>query len=73
MEKIRVTFTLMPAAIEVRMAGTPAAVAGILMNTFGRASSSNSRRVSRMVASVSSAMSGGTSKEMRPSTPPVRS
>ena len=55
------------------MAGTPAAVAGILMNTLGRASSSNSRRVSRMVASVSSAMSGGTSNETRPSTPPVRS
>ncbi len=55
------------------MAGTPAAVAGILMNTFGLASASNSRRVSRMVAPVSSAMPGGTSKEMRPSSPPVRS
>ena len=55
------------------MAGTPAAVAGILMKTLGRASSSNRRRVSRVVASVSSAMSGGTSKEMRPSTPSDRS
>src|SRR4029450_10632440 len=72
MEKIRVTLTLMPSAIEARMAGTPAAVAGILMKTLGRARASNSRRVSRMVVSVSSAMSGGTSKETRPSTPPVR-
>ena len=55
------------------MAGTPAAVAGILMKTLGRARASNSRRVSRVVVSVSSAMSGGTSNETRPSTPPLRS
>ena len=37
MEKISVTLTLMPAAIEARMAGSPSAVAGILIMTLGRA------------------------------------
>ena len=40
---ISVTLTLMPSAIAPSMAGRPAAVAGILMNTFGR-----SRRAHRL-------------------------
>src|SRR3954470_3164191 len=59
----------MPSAIESSMAWRPGSVAGILMKTFGRSTISLSRAASRLVASVSDAMSGSTSSDTQPSRP----
>jgi hypothetical protein len=72
-EKISVTFTLMPSDRHWVMAGSPSTVAGILMNRFGRSTSHHSARASAMVASVSLASRGSTSRETRPSTPALAS
>ncbi len=53
------------------MAGSPSAVAGILMNRLGRSTSHQSARASAMVLAVSLAIRGSTSMETRPSRPPV--
>ena len=52
-EKISVTLTLMPSASVAVIAGTPSAVAGILMNMFGRSTSHHSCLASATVAAVS--------------------
>jgi hypothetical protein len=61
---------LRPSLIIWRMAGTPAAVAGIFTITLGRAIVSCRCRAAITVASVSLAMSGATSTLTNPSPPP---
>ena len=68
-EKISVTLMLIPSARHWVIAGSPAGVAGILMNRFGRSTSHHRARASAMVFSVSPASRGSTSSETRPSTP----
>ena len=72
-EKISVTLMLMPSDRHCVIAGRPCSVAGILMNRFGRSTSHHSARASAMVLAVSRAIRGSTSRETRPSTPPVAS
>ena len=67
------TLTLMPSAIAWVIAGSPSRVAGILMNRFGRSTAHQRKRASAMVFSVSLARRGSTSRETRPSSPPVAS
>jgi len=64
---------LRPSAIDCSIAGTPAAVAGILTIKFGRLTVLHNRRASRIVACVSLASFGETSMDTKPSAPPVRS
>ena len=71
--KIRVTFTLIPAAIVAAMAGRPGSVAGILISTLSRSTCRRSSAACAMVASVSIASPGSTSMDTRPSTPSVSS
>ena len=68
-----VTFTLIPSAISLVIAGNPSSVAGTLINTFGDPTNSHSARAWVIVPSVSRANRGSTSILTRPSTPPVRS
>src|SRR6266545_4267234 len=69
--KVRVTLTLMPAASVAVIAGSPALVAGILMNRLGRSTSHHNAFASALVRSVSAAIRGSTSMETRPSMPRV--
>ena len=68
-EKISVTLTLMPCASVSVIAGIPGAVAGILMNRFGRSTSHHSCLASATDLAVSLASRGSTSMDTRPSTP----
>src|SRR4029450_11013661 len=70
---IRVTLMLIPSAIAFSMAGIPASVAGILMNTFGRSSRAHSSRARSSVASASWERSGSTSMLAKPSAPSASS
>ena len=72
-EKIRVTFTLMPSPITVVIAGRPSSVAGILIRTFGRSTVIQRARACSTDGSVSGARRGSTSMETRPSKPSVAS
>ena len=72
-EKISVTLTLIPSATQAVIAGSPSSVAGILMNRLGRSTIHHSARASAMVFAVSRASRGSTSRDTRPSTPPVAS
>jgi hypothetical protein len=63
-----VTLTLIPSASTAVMAGSPACVAGILMNRLGRSTSHHSALASATVRAVSWAIRGSTSIETRPST-----
>jgi hypothetical protein len=72
-EKINVTLTLIPSESVSVIAGSPARVAGILMNRLGRSTSHHSCLASATVGSVSSASRGSTSMETQPSTPCVAS
>ena len=67
------TLTLTPRAVSSSIAGMPAAVAGTLIITLGRARRSQSSSACSMVAAVSSARSGVHSNEMKPSRPPLAS
>ena len=67
-EKISVTFTLMPLARVAVIAGRPSTVAGILIITFGRPTVSHSRTAVVSVAPVSRESRGSTSMDTRPST-----
>ncbi len=60
-EKIRVTLTLMPAAMVSSIAAMPARVAGIFTMRFGRLTARQIRRASRTVPAVSPASVGSTS------------
>ncbi len=64
-----VTFTLMPAAIAPVIAGSPAAVAGILIITFSRATAACRRFAAASVPAESWARRGLTSMLTRPSMP----
>ncbi len=66
---MRVTLTLMPAAMVALIAGNPSRVAGILISTSSRPTRSWRSRACAMVASVSWARPGSTSIETRPSLP----
>ena len=55
------------------MAGSPALVAGIFTNMFGRSTSHHSARASAIVRSVPCAIRGSTSIDTRPSTPSLAS
>ena len=68
-----VTLMLRPSEIIASMAGTPAAVAGILTNRFGRWMRSCRFRAESMVAAVSAANAGDTSRDTNPSVPPLES
>ena len=68
-EKISVTFTGTPEAIVSSTAGSPSFVPGILIITFGRPTASNSSRARAIVAFVSRARSGSTSRDTYPSSP----
>ena len=72
-EKISVTLTLIPSAMAGVIAGSPSRVAGILMNRLGRSTIHHSARASAMVCAVSLASRGSTSRDTRPSRPPVAS
>jgi hypothetical protein len=64
----------MPSARLAVIAGSPAIVAGILMNRFGRSTIHHSALASAAVLPpVSIAIRGSTSSDTRPSTPPVAS
>jgi hypothetical protein len=63
----------MPSESVCSMAGTPAIVAGILMNRLGRSTSHHSARASATVRSLSWARAGATSIDTRPSTPSLAS
>ena len=64
---MRVTLTLIPSAVTVVIASSPACVAGILIRTFERSTAFHSARAEATVPSVSCARSGSTSMETRPS------
>ena len=68
-EKMSVTLTEIPSASVAVIAGTPSAVAGILMKTFGRSTSHHSCLASAIVAAVFRASRGSTSIDTRPSRP----
>ena len=68
-EKIKVTFTLIPFAINSVIAGNPSTVAGTLISKFFRSIISHSCFPCLTVAKVSRANRGSTSIETRPSTP----
>ena len=72
-EKISVTLTLIPSAMAAVIAGSPSGVAGILMSALGRSTIHHSERASAMVAAVLRASRGSTSRDTRPSWPPVAS
>ena len=72
-EKISVTLTLIPSARQAVIAGSPARVAGILMNRLGLSTIHYSALASATVLRVSPASRGSTSSETRPSSPPVAS
>ncbi len=57
------TLTLIPAAIVALIAGTPAAVPGILIITLGRSTAFQSRAAASIVPGVSLASVGETSSE----------
>ena len=59
----------MPSAITAVIAGSPAMVAGILINRLGRSTIFHSSMACKMVLSVSCASRGSTSIDTRPSTP----
>ena len=73
MSNSRVTLIGIPAKIDSSIAGSPAGVPGILMKRFSRSAFVWSRAACSIVAAVSSAISGETSSEQKPSTPAVRS
>ncbi len=62
-EKSSVTLMLIPAAIDALIAGTPAAVPGILIITLGRSTACHSRCAAAIVPSVSFASVGDTSSD----------
>src|SRR5271157_5944905 len=70
---INVTLIFRPEAISSSIAGSPAAVPGTLIITFGRFSRENSFLASSMVALVSLANSGETSRLTNPSPPSLAS
>ena len=70
-EKIKVTLTLIPAAIKAVIAGNPSNVAGTLIITLGRSIIDHSSFPAAIVPSVSWANRGSTSMLTRPSTPCV--
>ena len=72
-EKMSVMFTGIPEAIISSTAGSPSFVPGILIITFGRPTASNSSRTRAIVAFVSPARSGSTSRDTYPSAPLVAS
>ena len=63
--------TLIPAATQWVIAGSPASVPGILIIALGRSTAPQRRSASWMVARVSCASAGETSSDTCPSTPPV--
>ena len=65
------TLTLIPAATQWVIAGSPASVPGILIIALGRSTAPQRRSASWMVARVSCASAGETSSDTCPSTPPV--
>jgi hypothetical protein len=64
--------TGIPAKIVSSIAFCPASVPGILMKRFSRSALAWSAAACSIVASASSAISGETSNEQKPSTPSVR-
>ena len=68
-----VTLMLRPSLIIWRMAGTPSAVAGIFTNRLGASIRPCSARAASMLASVSWASAGATSRDTNPSVPPLDS
>ena len=62
-EKISVTLTLMPSALTAVIAGSPAMVAGILINRLGRSTILDRSWACAMVAAVSCASRGSTSMD----------
>ena len=70
-ENIKVTFTLMPAAITSEIAGRPGLVAGIFIKRFGRLIICHSSFACATVFLVSIANLGSTSIETLPSRPLV--
>ena len=62
-----------PSAMSRSMAGMPAGVAGTLIIRLGRSTLPQRSLAAAIVASVSSARSGATSRLMKPSPPPVLS
>jgi len=66
-EKMRGHVHVMPAPRTAVIAGSPALVAGILIITFGRSTSANSRLAASIVPCVSWARRGDTSSETKPS------
>ena len=73
MAKSNVTLMLRPRLINSSIAGTPSGVPGTLIITLGRARRSKRLTASLIVASVSRAKSGETSRLAKPSPPPVPS